>query len=216
MKPRGLTVIDRIGQRVGKLVIIERAANKVEGSVKRACWLCKCDCGNEIIVSSHSLSKALKGKGGTRSCGCLTKIKPVKHGLCESKIYRIWASMIQRCSNPKNPAYMSYGGRGITVCERWLNFSNFYEDMGSRPPSKTLDRVDNSLGYSKDNCRWATRKEQGNNRRTNLIIAFNGKKKTLSQWADFTGLSTYCIRYRINSGWSTEKTLTTPNTRKAK
>jgi len=215
MKPRGLTAIDRTGQRIGKLVVVKRAANKVEGSVKRACWLCKCDCGNEIIVSSHSLNKALKGDGGTRSCGCLTKEKPIKHGLYNSRIYRTWATMIQRCTNPNNTGYKSYGGRGITVCEEWLDFSNFYADMGERPKGKTLDRTNNSLGYSKENCRWATRKEQANNRRTNLFIIFNRAKKTLPQWANITGLTVSCLRRRIASGWSIEKTLTTPNTRKA-
>jgi hypothetical protein len=213
MKPRGLTVIDRVGQRVGKLVVLERAANKVEKDAIRACWLCECDCGNKVIVSSHSLSKGLKGEGGTRSCGCLMKVKPIKHGLFDSRIYRIWAIMLQRCTNPKNSGYASYGGRGITVCEEWKDFKNFFADMGHAPEGRTLDRRDNSLGYSKENCGWATRKEQGNNRRSNTYITYNGQKKTLSQWASATGITTWCISGRLKSGWPIEKALTEPTKR---
>jgi len=211
MTARGLTAKDRIGQRVGRLIVLERAENKIEGNnVTRACWLCKCDCGNQLVITGHSLSKAINGKGGTRSCGCLAKEKPIKHGMHNTSIYNIWAQMIQRCSNPKNTHYASYGGRGIKVCDKWKDFSNFYADMGKRPPSKTLDRKDNSLGYSKSNCQWATMKEQGNNRRTNLLISFNGKKKTLSQWADVVNLSYTCLGNRLRRGWSVEKALSTP------
>jgi hypothetical protein len=138
------------------------------------------------------------------------KEKPIKHGMYASRIYGLWASMIQRCTNPKNPAYHSYGGRGITVCDRWMIFENFYTDMGDKPPKLTLDRIDNSKGYSKENCRWATRHEQGNNRRTNTIISFNGKKQTLSQWSKETNLSPMCIMGRLRSGWPIDKALTYP------
>lgn len=212
MAHRGMTVVDRIGQRIGKLVVVERAANKLEGNSTRACWLCECDCGNKVIVTGQNLSKALLGKGGTRSCGCLMG-QTIKHGLHKYRIYGVWANMIQRCTNPNNSAFMSYGGRGITVSEEWKDFMTFFADMGHAPSSKTLDRINNSLGYSKENCRWAAKKEQANNRRSNLFITLRGKKQTLSQWADETGLSTWCINSRLKSGWTTEKTLTTPNQR---
>jgi hypothetical protein len=212
MAHRGLTVVDRIGQRVGKLVVLERTANKQEGNSVRACWLCECDCGNKIIVTGQSLSKSLLGKGGTKSCGCLVG-KATKHGLFKTKIYGVWANMIQRCTNPKNSGFMSYGGRGITVSEEWKDFKTFFADMGHPPTSRTLDRINNELGYSKENCRWATKNEQGNNRRSNLYITLYGKKQTLSQWAKETGLSNVCISNRLKSGWTIEKALTLQNQR---
>ncbi len=211
MRARGLTVVDRTGQRIGKLVVVKRVANKQESeNVIRAHWLCKCDCGNSIIVSGQNLGRAQKGKGGTQSCGCLLRVKPIKHGKCGTKVYKTWHMMLQRCLNPNNAAYADYGGRGITVCEEWRDFSAFYADMGDPPALHTLDRTENSLGYNKDNCRWATKKEQGNNRRSNLFLTLNGVKKTLSQWADITGFTTYCIKGRIKAGWSVERALTTP------
>lgn len=207
----GLTVKNRIGQRVGRLVVLAREANKTtEVNAIRACWLCQCDCGNTIVVTGHSLSKALLGKGGTRSCGCLMKEKPIKHGRCETRVYRIWNSMRQRCGNPKNPAYKSYGGRGIYVCTEWRAFPAFYADMGDPPQNHTLDRIDNSLGYSKANCHWATRKQQGNNRRTNTFLTYRGKKQTFAQWAEESGLGKYCLRSRLNAGWSIDKAISTP------
>lgn len=216
MKPRGLTVKDRVGQRIGRLTVMWRAPNKAEGIAIRACWVCLCDCGNAITATGHTLNKALSGKGGTQSCGCLNRENPTKHGKAGSKIYGAWNIMLQRCSNPKNPAYQSYGGRGITVCKEWRDFRAFYADMGDRPPNRTLDRIDNSLGYFKGNCRWATKTQQGNNRRTNRFLTFHGKKKTLAEWAKFTGLGTHCLRSRILAGWPIEKAFKTPKQISAK
>ncbi len=204
------TVKDRIGQRIGRLLVIARAASKSERDAIRACWLCQCDCGNTIVVTGASLNKGQQGKGGTRSCGCLAKEKPIKHGRGNTKAYRSWHTMLQRCTNPNNPAYHRYGGRGISVCEEWRDFRNFYADMGNPSPLLTLDRIDNSAGYSKDNCRWATRSEQGNNRSTNVFITYLEKRLTLAQWAVETGLGKYCLSSRLNSGWTIEKALTTP------
>lgn len=209
MKARGLTVVDRAGQRVGRLVVFSRAPNKVEGNAVRACWVCHCDCGAKIVVTGASLNKGLQNKGGTRSCGCLVG-KTIKHGKVNDSVYRTWHMMLQRCINPKNSCFHSYGGRGITVCDEWRDFTKFFADMGDRPQGTTLDRIDNSKGYSKENCRWATKIQQGNNRRTNRIISLNGITKTLAEWARFTGLTTYAIRARINSGWTIERSLTTP------
>jgi len=118
--------------------------------------------------------------------------------------------MIQRCTNASNPVYASYGGRGIGVCEEWRDFRNFYADMGDPDDELTLDRIDNSKGYSNENCRWATRRQQGNNRRSNLYLLFNGRRQSLADWARETGLTTYCINYRLKRGWTVEKALTTP------
>jgi hypothetical protein len=210
MGKRESRLVSRVGERVGKLVVVERMANKDEGNSIRSRWMCKCDCGNSIAVLGHHLTKGLNGSGGVRSCGCMLREKPVKHGRCNTRAYRTWHMMLQRCLNPKNSAYRSYGGRGITVCEEWRDFQAFYADMGDPPAEHTIDRIDNSLGYTKGNCRWATKKQQGNNRRSNTFFTHGGKKQTLAQWADETGLKPQCLMNRLNAGWTLEKTLTTP------
>lgn len=210
-------VIDRVGQRVGKLTVLSRAENIPEASrigklAMRAVWLCQCDCGNLINVSSHSLKHALEGNGGTRSCGCLFGKHMIKHGMVGTRIYGIWNSMRQRCTNPKNSAYRSYGGRGITCCKEWLDsFPAFFADMGLPPKGCSLDRKDNSLGYSKANCHWASRKQQGNNRRSNVFLTAHGKTQTLMQWADELGVTDQCIRSRLEVGWDLDRALSAPS-----
>lgn len=119
--------------------------------------------------------------------------------------------MISRCTKPTDRAYSRYGGRGITVCDSWLRFANFLADMGERPADMTLERIDNNLGYVPDNCRWATYKEQNNNRRDNRFITLNGETKTMAQWCEQLGLPQKTISQRINGyGWSPERALTEP------
>jgi len=193
-------IIDKSDQRFGKLLVMNRVENSKKGG---AMWRCVCDCGNTTIVLTDNLKI-----GGTSSCGCNVK----KHGLCHTKEYTIWENIVQRCTNIKHPKYPSYGARGITVCDRWLDFKNFYEDMGARPSDDySLDRIDNNLGYSKDNCRWATRKEQQNNTRRNRYITYQGETKTIPQWAEIVGISIMTLRTRLfKLGWDTERALTTP------
>lgn len=121
-------------------------------------------------------------------------------------------SMVQRCTNPKNDHYHRYGGRGIKVCDRWLSFKNFYEDMGPRPAGMTLDRYPDQNGnYEKDNCRWATQAEQHSNRRDNVIISFRGESKTLSEWSRKLGINLHTLHRRIfRGGWEIEDAFTTP------
>jgi len=133
-------------------------------------WNCVCECGKKTITRSDSLTS-----GNTRSCGCLKKYNSVvkTHGMSASFVYRTWASMLQRCNNKNNPRYKDWGGRGIKVCKRWISFENFYEDMGDKPCGLTLDRINNEGNYEPENCHWATTKEQGFNRRSN--ICYNEK-----------------------------------------
>lgn len=212
VKPRGMSVKDRTGLRYGMLTVLRREANAEGKDGPQTRWLCRCDCGGEKVILGSSLEKTARGRPGTRSCGCLMKGQPPTHGKSHSRVYRIWAAMTQRCLNPKFTTYASYGGRGITVCERWREFANFYADMGDPPTNFTLDRIDNSLGYSPENCRWASRKTQGNNRRTNVFVEFNGQCRTVTEWGELTGLGKSLIRHRLARGWTVEQTLTSPRT----
>ena len=118
--------------------------------------------------------------------------------------------MKARCLNTNAPNYTSYGGRGITICERWMSFVNFLADMGERPPGTSLDRIDNDRDYCPDNCRWATPRQQSRNTRIARLITFNGETMRVVEWAERLGLNEYIIRSRLKYGWSVERALTRP------
>lgn len=145
------------GTRYGRLAVV---ADRQRGTED---VLCRCDCGTELTVQFRQLGKL------TNSCGCLrselTKERLTTHGMAGTKIYQIWSDMIGRCTRPTHKKYADYGARGIRVCERWLSFENFYADMGDRPEGRSLDRKNNDAGYSPENCRWATSREQRLNQR---------------------------------------------------
>lgn len=132
----------------------------------------------------------------------------IKHGASKTKAYRSWDAMTQRCTNQKHKAFHRYGGRGIVICERWLNFANFLEDMG-QPPSEnhSLEREDNDLGYSPDNCKWATKTEQQNNMVRNRWLTLEDQTLTVAQWGRKIGIRPALIDQRLRRGWSIERAL---------
>lgn len=211
---------DLTGMRFGKLTIIKRGTNRVSGNRKRATWVCECDCGEKkTIFATHLI------QGRSKSCGCLQREKLIQrnttHGLSDSRIYQIYADMKDRCYNSNSSCYKEYGGRGIEVCNKWLNsFENFYDwsMANGYKESLTIDRINVNGNYSPDNCRWSEQVEQQNNKRNNHLITYNGETKTLSEWAKELGIDRVTLSARINSyGWSVEKALTTPiDTKKRK
>lgn len=136
-----------------------------------------------------------------------------KHGMSESKAFALWMYILNRCYCKSSSGYRKYGARGIAVCERWRNsFKNFYADMGDRPPGMSIERIDNNGPYSPENCKWATRKEQASNTRRNVIVEANGKRLTLTDWANELGLSPSALTNRIKRGMSPEEAVTAPRT----
>ena len=198
---------DLLGQRFGYLTVLRR-----EGSQNRkATWRCLCDCGKEVVMQSQSLRSNLRPQ--PKSCGCRQGKWNRTHGMAGTRRHRIWNGLKQRCLNPNSPDYPNYGGRGIGVCEEWVNsFETFYEDT-KHGYSDTLciERIDNSKGYSKGNCRWATVKEQGANTRVNRLITTPHGVLTLAQAAELYGLLPVTIHARLNRyGFHPLKAVLTP------
>lgn len=200
---------DIAGQRFGRLVAL--------GPVGRArgreiIWECRCDCGALTSLKVGSLRS-----GTTRSCGCLQREllanRVRQHGDTGSPEFRAWQAMKTRCGNRKQPHYNNYGGRGITVCERWRNsFDAFLEDMGPKPSDKhSLDRIDNEKSYSPENCRWTTRFTQSRNHRRNRLLTINGRTQCFADWCNEYGIKQETARARIDRyGWSETDALTRP------
>ncbi len=195
---------DLTGLRFGRLEVVEY--NGLANG--KTCWLVRCDCGSEKIVRSDHIKS-----GATKSCGCLSKEITIKrsttHGMSNTSIHDIWVNMKQRCLNKKSTRYSNYGGRGISICDRWLNsFENFYEDMGELGKGLSLDRIDNNKGYYKENCQWSDKSQQANNKRNNVLITFKGETMSISQWERKLNINKGALDVRIRRGWSIERALT--------
>jgi hypothetical protein len=197
-------LVDRTGQRIGILTVKEKAKSRNGDTY----WLCVCDCGNEVEVRADHL-----GAKKIRSCGCnkgnLIAQKKTKHGMTKSRLFRIWNCMIQRCENEKNSASSWYHDRGIAVCEEWHSFENFriWAFTNGYTEDLTIDRKNNDGGYSPDNCQWVDRIIQANNKRNNRRIEYNGKTKTLAQWAREYGIDYRKLWARLKRGWEFETAL---------
>jgi ribosomal protein S27E len=199
----GKPAIDLIGQRFGHWTVVERAENSA-GKANAARWKCRCDCGSEAVVYSQSLRNGTSTRCLT-CAGRATSERRTTHGEAkvESPTYLSWKAMKNRCQCKTSPDYPSYGGRGIRVCGRWNEFENFLEDMGSRPPGTSLDRLDGADDYYPENCRWATPMEQANNRRNNRIVEFDGESLTVAEFARKIGADRKMTRY-----WLVDKGMT--------
>ena len=199
-----------IGKKFHRLTVLEFAGLSKN---KSRLYKCQCDCGRIVIKRGCQIRK-----GQIKSCGCYRREDSAKKGRATAThhhcvngkwtpTYRSWSAMRDRCTRKTHPHYARYGGCGITICERWQKFENFLADMGIRPEGKTLDRIDGSEGYSPENCRWATPKEQQRNMRSNRLLALHGQTKCISEWSEITGLRYSTIRERLNRGWTIERAL---------
>lgn len=210
-----MKIVDITGQKFGRLTALRRVGSNGHSAL----WLCKCDCGNETVVTlSH-----LKG-GQTRSCGCLLKetrktsgkksgigIRTKKHGDFGTRLYRIWAAMKRRCCNPHTKYYSDYGGRGIRVCSLWMDYVSFREWALSNgyADGLSIDRINVNGNYEPENCRWTTMKGQQNNRRNNVVLKYMGKSYSIKDIARISGASERTVRGRYERGWSIERMLNT-------
>lgn len=204
--PSNRRFINLTGQKFDRLTAISYAGRHNRDSY----WNCLCSCGKESVVTTSHLRKRT-----IKSCGCLRRDILTTHGHSKSTPeYRIWSAMKTRCTNPRQEGFPNYGGRGIKVCERWLSFENFLADMGHRPsPTHEIDRIDNNGNYEPDNCHWATKRQNRNNRRDSRLLTHEGKTQSIAQWAEELGFNYSTLYQRLKLGWTTSSALNTPNTR---
>lgn len=198
--------IDLTGQKFGKLTVLEHAENAKNGQAR---WKCKCDCGKEVVVRGDVLRR-----GDAKSCGCYNREKVTTHGESKTHLYEIWCAIKRRCYNKNFDHYNNYGGRGISMCESWMDSFEEFRDWALEngyTDDLSIDRIDVNGNYEPSNCRWVTIKEQANNRTDNHLLTYNGKTQTISQWAEELGLKPHTLQARINYyGWTIEEALSTP------
>lgn len=199
-----MNVNDLTNKKFNRLTALKRVGHSGKGAV---IWLFRCDCGKEKEIVGWKVKS-----GHTKSCGCLQSEWAVKHaielarrnithGMSYLRPYSIWHSMLQRCLNKKSHSYKNYGGRGIKVCNKWLKFKGFLEDMKvGYENGLSIDRINNDGNYNKENCRWVTVKQQNNNNRNCHFFTYKGITKNITQWADKLGLNVNTVRVRIHRG----------------
>jgi hypothetical protein len=192
------------GSRFGRWTVVQ------DDGLSMRYWLCQCECGQKRMINGSKLIR-----GDTKSCGCfsrdVTKVRMTTHGLVGHWLYKRWAKIYARCYYPSNKSYKNYGGRGIVLCERWLDVRNFVADnQHVEDRSLTIDRIDNSGPYSPENCRWVGQDIQQLNRRSNAVFTFQGRAAPLSVWAREYGIKLHTLRFRLLSGWPMEEALTKP------
>lgn len=203
-------VNDIIGKKFGQLTVLSYDHKEqifIKNNVKNGYkyfYLCLCKCGNKTLVSRYHLIYK-----HTQSCGCITNI----HNLSNSRIFKIFQGMKQRCYNPNTYKYKIYGGRGISICDEWLNnFKSFYNwsiENGYRN-NFSIDRIDVNGNYEPSNCRWVDNKAQSNNRRNNHLLTFKNETHSINEWAKILNVKRETLKTRLALGWSIERTLTTP------
>ena len=196
--------VDITCQRFGKLIALRKNG---QDKWQRNMWLCLCDCGEYATITIGNLTS-----GNSTSCGCGHDGHP-KHHDYKNRLYHIWQKMKERCLNANCEAYRDYGGRGIAVCKEWLDdYVNFkqWALCNGYEETLTIERIDVNGNYDPNNCMWANRKQQSNNKRNNIILKLDGRSQTLSEWSEETGISYSCLRARKVRGWDDYKTLTTP------
>ena len=202
-------LVDLTGKIFGKLTVVSRASNDKQG---RVMWNCVCDCGNEKTKTVRSYDLI---SGRVSSCGCLRigKKNAEVHGKRATRLYRIWTGMKQRCNNAKSPSYNLYGGENKIICHEWVNdFTVFYDwaMANGYADNLTIERIDNTKGYTPSNCKWATYKEQENNRRNNRYIEYHEKKYTISQLAEKLNMNPATLNWRLKNGWDESELCMTP------
>jgi hypothetical protein len=180
---------------------------KAEPPNRQPMVLCRCKCGTEKWVAACSLRN-----GTSRSCGCLhsesSSARFKTHGQSGTLVYAVWRAMRERCFDTEHPSWLTYGGRGIGVCDRWLKFENFIADMGPRPPGGTIERINNDGWYEPSNCRWATRKEQARNFSRNRLIEYDGRTQCLLDWANERRIKRTTLERRLDvCGWTLAEAL---------
>lgn len=209
--PKVSSFIDLQGEQYGRLTVISFAGRSA--SRHKPVWLCRCECGN----LTHVVGETMRSQNHpVVSCGCWRREKCLEktrtHGASKTREYRIWLSMKERCDKPSNDHYHRYGGRGITVCERWrANVESFLADMGPRPSrAHSVERLDNDGNYEPGNCVWATNTVQSRNRSNNRYVTFQGRRMAASEAAEIVGIKPLTLLARLRMGWPEHEAITVP------